>query len=62
MTLKYNCILPILNPYLCCGSPRGRSLHKALHFSKRYCDCSNHHERKTENEENMPTRKVAKSK
>ena len=32
----------ILNPDLCCGCPRGRSLHKALHFSKRYCDCSDH--------------------
>ena len=43
-----------------CGRPRTRPMHKSLHSSKRCCECSTHQHRKTENEENTPSRKSRK--
>ena len=39
-----------------CGRPRSRPMHKSLHSSKSYCECSTT-KQKTENEENMLLRK-----
>ena len=37
-------------------------MHKTLHSSKRYCECSSHQQENRKNEENMATRKVVKLK
>ena len=51
---------PFLTRVASCGRPRTRPMHKSLHSSKRCYECSTHQHRKTENEENTPSRKSRK--